>query len=157
SVIIAMHHEQDIRKMGGLRQYMPVTFVTAWIGSLALAGVPPFAGFYSKDLIIEAVHASQLPGSGLAYAAVLAGVFITAFYTFRMLFLVFHGEPRMDAETRHHLHESPAVVTVPLVLLAVPSVLAGFLMLEPLVFGGYFGRAIAVLPEHDGLRTLGEH
>jgi len=157
SVIIAMHHEQDIRKMGGLRQYMPVTFVTAWIGSLALAGVPPFAGFYSKDLIIEAVHASQLPGSGLAYAAVLAGVFITAFYTFRMLFLVFHGEPRMDAETRHHLHESPVVVTVPLVLLAVPSVLTGFLMLEPLVFGGYFGGAITVLPEHDGLRTLGEH
>ncbi|HEX7045304.1 MAG TPA: NADH-quinone oxidoreductase subunit L [Burkholderiales bacterium] len=157
SVIIAMHHEQDIRKMGGLRKYMPVTFVTAWIGSLALAGVPPFAGFYSKDLIIEAVHASQLPGSGLAYAAVLAGVFITAFYSFRMLFLVFHGEPRMDAETRHHLHESPAVVTVPLVLLAVPSVLAGFLMLEPLVFGDYFGGAVTVLPEHDGLRALGEH
>ena len=111
SVIIAMHHEQDIRKMGGLKKYMPVTFVTAWAGSLALAGIPPFAGFFSKDMIIEAVHYSTLPGSGFAYVAVLAGVFITAFYSFRMLFLVFYGKPRMDDHTKHHLRESPWVVT----------------------------------------------
>src|SRR5690606_17263794 len=122
SVIIAMHHEQDIRKMGGLRRFMPLTFLTTWVGSLALAGIPPFAGFFSKDLIIETVAASGLPGSGVAHFAVLAGVFITSFYTFRLLFLVFHGSPRMDEETRHHLRESPAVVTVPLVLLAIPSI-----------------------------------
>jgi NADH-quinone oxidoreductase subunit L len=149
SVIIAMHHEQDIRKMGGLKKYMPVTFVTAWVGSLALAGIPPFAGFFSKDTIIEAVHYSTLPGSGFAYAAVLGGVFVTAFYTFRMLFLVFYGKPRMDEHTKHHLHESPWVVTVPLVLLAIPSFLIGFLTFEPVLFGGYFAEAIKVLPAHD--------
>ncbi|MBI5612771.1 MAG: NADH-quinone oxidoreductase subunit L [Gammaproteobacteria bacterium] len=149
SVIIAMHHEQDIRKMGGLKKYMPVTFVTAWAGSLALAGIPPFAGFFSKDMIIEAVHYSQLPGSGFAYAAVLAGVFITAFYSFRMLFLVFHGKPRMDDHTKHHLRESPWVVTGPLVLLAIPSFLIGLLTIEPLLFGGYFADALKVLPAHD--------
>ncbi len=149
SVIIAMHHEQDIRKMGGLKKYMPVTFVTAWVGSLALAGIPPFAGFFSKDMIIEAVHYSSLPGSGFAYVAVLSGVFITAFYTFRLLFLVFHGKPRMDDHTRRHLRESPWVVTLPLVLLAIPSFLAGLLMIEPLLFGGYFAESLKVLPAHD--------
>jgi len=149
SAIIAMHHEQDIRKMGGLKKYMPITFVTMWVGSLALAGIPPFAGFFSKDMIIEAVHYSTLPGSGLAYAAVLGGVFVTALYTFRMLFLVFYGKPRMDEHTKHHLHESPWVVTVPLVLLAIPSFLAGFMTFEPVLFGGYFAEAIKVLPGHD--------
>ena len=149
SVIIAMHHEQDIRKMGGLKKYMPVTFVTAWAGSLALAGIPPFAGFFSKDMIIEAVHFSTLPGSGFAYVAVLAGVFITAFYSFRMLFLVFYGKPRMDDRTKRHLHESPWVVTLPLVLLAIPSFLIGLLTIEPLLFGGYFADALKVLPAHD--------
>jgi NADH-quinone oxidoreductase subunit L len=156
SVIIAMHHEQDIRKMGGLRKYMPWTFATAWIGSLALAGVPPFAGFFSKDMIIEAVHYSALPGSGLAYAAVLIGVLITSFYSFRLLFLVFHGKPRMDAETEHHLHESSPVVVVPLVLLAIPSIFAGFL-LEPVVFDGFFAESIKVLPAHDTVARVGEH
>jgi NADH-quinone oxidoreductase subunit L len=156
SVIIAMHHEQDIRRMGGLKKYMPWTFVTAWIGSLALAGIPPFAGFFSKDMIIEAAHQSTLPGSGLAYAAVLTGVFITSFYSFRLLFLVFHGKPRMDQETRAHLHESPPVVVGPLVLLAVASVLAGFLI-EPLLFGGYFGESIKVLAAHDTVGRIDQH
>jgi NADH-quinone oxidoreductase subunit L len=149
SVIIAMHHEQDIRKMGGLKKYMPWTFVTAWIGSLALAGVPPFAGFFSKDMIIEAVRHSTLPGSTVAYVAVLGGVFVTSFYTFRLLFLVFHGKPRMDKETESHLHESPFVIVFPLVLLAIPSVLAGMIALEPMVFGTFFGESIKVLPAHD--------
>ncbi|MGE5241697.1 MAG: NADH-quinone oxidoreductase subunit L, partial [Bacteroidota bacterium] len=125
SVIIALHHEQDMRKMGGLRRYMPITFVTAWVGSLALAGIPPFAGFFSKDMIIEAVRESHLPGSGFAYAAVLAGVFVTAFYSFRLLFLTFYGKPRMDQHTLKHVKESPWVVTLPLVLLAIPSLVAG--------------------------------
>jgi NADH-quinone oxidoreductase subunit L len=154
SVIIAMHHEQDIRKMGGLKQYMPMTFITAWIGSLALAGIPPFAGFFSKDLIIEAVHHSHLPGSGIAYVAVLAGVFVTAFYSFRMLFLVFHGKPRMDKETLSHLHEPGWVVTGPLWLLAIPSIFIGMLTLEPIMFGKYFGESIKVLPAHDTVAPL---
>ncbi|ROR32282.1 NADH-quinone oxidoreductase subunit L [Inmirania thermothiophila] len=156
SVIIAMHHEQDMRTMGGLRRYMPVTYLTALVGSLALIGFPGFSGFFSKDAIIAAVGASELPGSGIAYAAVLGGVFVTAFYTFRMFFLVFHGSERMDAHTREHLHESPAVVTLPLIALAVPSVVAGWMTVEPILFGGYFGEAIRVLPEHDALRELAE-
>lgn len=157
SVIVAMHHEQDLRKMGGLRKYMPITFITAWIGSLALAGIPPFAGFFSKDAIIEAVKASHLPGAGFAYVAVLAGVFVTAFYSFRMLFLAFHGEPRMDEHTRHHLHESPAVIVIPLILLAVPSLFAGMFYIEPLLFGHYFDGVIKVLPQHDVLGEMAEH
>ncbi|MBI3547316.1 MAG: NADH-quinone oxidoreductase subunit L [Gammaproteobacteria bacterium] len=157
SVIIAMHHEQDMRKMGGLRKYMPITFITAWFGSLALAGIPPFAGFFSKDLIIEAVHHSQLPGSGFAYVAVLMGVFVTAFYSFRLLFMTFYGKPRMDEHTLKHLRESPWVVTLPLVLLAIPSLVIGFLTMEPLVFGGYFGGAIKVLPIHDAVHDIGQH
>lgn len=157
SVIIALHHEQDLRKMGGLRRYMPVTFVTTWIGALALAGIPPFAGFFSKDAIIDAVSRSTLPGADYAFATVLAGVFLTAFYTFRMVFMVFYGEPRMDAHTRHHLHESPRVVTVPLVLLAIPSVLAGMALMRPLLFGRFFRGSIFVLPADNTLARMAPH
>ncbi|KFI21757.1 NADH-quinone oxidoreductase subunit L [Nitrosococcus oceani] len=153
SVIIAMHHEQDMRKMGGLKKHMPVTYWTAIIGALALIGFPGFSGFFSKDSIIEAVHASQLPGAGFAYAMVVSGVFVTAFYTFRMLFLTFHGEERMDQHTRAHLKESPAVVTVPLVLLAIPSVVAG-IFIEPILFGGFFGEAVMVSPAHNVLAAV---
>jgi len=156
SVIIAMHHDQDIRNMGGLRNYMPITWITSLIGSLALIGTPFFAGFYSKDTIIEAVHHSHLPGAGVVYVAVLAGVFITALYSFRMYFLVFHGAPRMDDHTREHLHETPWVVTFPLIMLAIPSVLAGYL-LGPVVFGDYFSGIIHVAAQHDVLREIGEH
>ena len=155
SVIIAMHHEQDIRKMGGLKKYMPITYWTSLIGSLALIGFPGFSGFFSKDGIIEAVHHSTLPGSGVAYAAVLIGVFITALYSFRMFFLVFHTEERMDHHTREHLHETPAVVTVPLILLAIPSVAIGLFTVGPVLFDGYFGEAIFVLPAHDVLGQIG--
>jgi NADH-quinone oxidoreductase subunit L len=156
SVIIAMHHEQDMRQMGGLRRYMPVTYWTCLIGALALIGFPVFSGFFSKDALIEAVHASHVWGARYAYWCVLLGVFVTAFYTFRLVFMTFHGEPRMDAHTREHLHESPWVVTVPLVLLAVPSVIAGWPTIGPLLFGGWFGDAIAVLPAHDVLGHLRE-
>jgi NADH-quinone oxidoreductase subunit L len=154
SVIIAMHHEQDMRKMGGLRKYMPITWITSLIGSLALIGTPFFSGFFSKDSIIEAVHASQIPGSGYAYAAVLIGVFVTALYSFRMYFLVFHGTPRMDHHTREHLHESPWVVTVPLILLAIPSVIAGY-AIGPVLFGDFFDGVLHVNPERDVLAQLG--
>ncbi len=157
SVIIALHHEQDLRKMGGLKRRMPITFITTWIGSLALAGIPPFAGFFSKDMIIESVHHSNLPGSGFAYFAVLTGVFVTAFYTFRMLFLTYYGKPRMDEHTLKHVEESPWVVTIPLILLAIPSLVAGFLFLDPVVFGGYFAESIKVLPAHDVVRQIAEH
>jgi NADH-quinone oxidoreductase subunit L len=156
SVIIAMHHEQDIRKMGGLRKYMPITWITALIGSLALIGFPGFAGFYSKDAIIEAVHHSDIWGSGYAYVAVLAGVFVTAFYSFRMYFLVFHTKERMDEHTREHLHETPAVVTVPLILLAIPSIAAGW-VIGPLLFGDYFGDAIYVAEVHNVLSKIEFH
>jgi NADH-quinone oxidoreductase subunit L len=156
SVIIAMHHDQDIRNMGGLRKYMPITYWTSLVGSLALIGFPGFAGFYSKDAIIVAsVHASHLPGSQFIYYAVLFGVFITALYSFRMFFLVFHGKERMDEHTREHLKESPAVVTVPLILLAIPSVIAGYL--APQIFGEYFGNALFVLPEHNTLQYVEQH
>jgi NADH-quinone oxidoreductase subunit L len=147
SVIHAMHHEQDMRNMGGLRRHLPITYWTAVVGSLALAGIPPFAGFYSKDLIIEAVQASHAPGAGYALFAVLAGVFITAFYSFRMLFMTFHGKERMDHHTREHLHESPWAITLPLVMLAVPSLLAGVIGIQPLIFGDYFGSSIVLAPE----------
>ena len=113
SVIIAMHHEQDIRKMGGLRKYLPITYWTSVIGTLALIGFPGFSGFFSKDALIEAVHASETPGHMLAYWAVLIGVFITSLYSFRLLFVVFHGKERMDHHTKEHLHETPWVVTGP--------------------------------------------
>jgi NADH-quinone oxidoreductase subunit L len=156
SVIMALHHEQDIRKMGGLKKYLPVTYWTALIGSLALIGFPGFSGFFSKDAIIEAVHASTLPGSDFAYFAVLSGVFITALYSFRLFFIVFHGEERFEKHDGHMPHESPKVVTWPLVLLAVPSVFAGFLV-GPMVFGHFFGDAIFVLDEHDVLSQLNYH
>ncbi|MEA3292190.1 MAG: NADH-quinone oxidoreductase subunit L [Pseudomonadota bacterium] len=156
SVIIAMHHEQDMRKMGGLRKIMPITFITAVIGSLALAGIPPFAGFFSKDAIIEAVHESEIFGSTLAYYAVLAGVFITAFYSFRLLFMTFYGENRSDEHTRAYLQESPKVVTWPLIALAVPSVLAGAVFFEPMLFGNYFGDSIRVAPAHDVIGAMAE-
>lgn len=157
SVIIAMHHEQDIRKMGGLKKYMPITYWTMLIGSLALIGFPGLAGFFSKDAIIEAVYESALPGSGFAYLAVVTGVFITAFYSFRMFFLVFHGKERMDHHTKEHLHESPLVVTLPLIALAIPSVFAGAYFIEPMLYSGFFGDAIYVLPEHNVLAKMSEH
>lgn len=157
SVIIGMHHEQDIRKMGGLKKYMPITYWTSLIGTLALIGFPGFSGFFSKDAIIEAVHYSEITGAGFAYICVLLGVFITAFYSFRMFFLVFHGKARMDSHTRAHLHESPSVVTVPLILLAVPSVILGAMTIGSMLFGGYFGEAIVVAPEHDVLAKVGSH
>ncbi len=156
SVIHALHHEQDMRHMGGLRKYMPITYVTTLIGSLALAGIPPFAGFFSKDALIEAVQGSTIPGAGYATFAVVAGVFITAFYSFRMLFMTFHGKPRMDHHTLEHLHESPWVITLPLILLAIPSVLAGYLYIEPMVIGQYFGHSITVLPGNGGMQAMRE-
>ena len=160
SVIIALHHEQDIRKMGGLRKYMPITYWTALIGSLALIGFPGFSGFFSKDLLIEAVRESHWHGQGavywIAYLSVLLGVFVTALYSFRMFFLVFHGETRMDKETASHAHESPWVVTVPLIMLAVPSIMIGWVTVQDVLFGDYFGESIFVLPANDVLGHLGE-
>jgi NADH-quinone oxidoreductase subunit L len=159
SVIMGVHHNQDIRWMGGLRKYMPITWITSLLGSLALIGTPLFAGFYSKDSIIEAVHFSKLPGAGFAYFAVLAGVFVTAFYSFRMYFLVFHGKERFDQnpdahhghddhghghDDHHEPHESPWVVTAPLLLLAIPSVVIGFMTLQPMLFGDFLKDAIVV-------------
>ncbi|MBI2801893.1 MAG: NADH-quinone oxidoreductase subunit L [Gammaproteobacteria bacterium] len=157
SVIMGMHHEQDMRKMGGLRRYLPITYWTSLVGTLALIGFPGFSGFFSKDAIIEAAAQSTLPGAHLAYLAVLGGVFVTALYSFRLVFMVFHGEGRMDHHTREHLHESPAVVWVPLVALAIPSVVAGALGVGPLLFGDYFGGSIVVVPEHAVLAEMGEH
>jgi NADH-quinone oxidoreductase subunit L len=176
SVIMGMHHNQDIRWMGGVRKYMPITWITSLLGSLALIGTPLFAGFYSKDSIIEAVHFSNLPGAGFAHFAVLAGVFVTAFYSFRMYFLVFHGKERYDQnpdahhghhddahhgahdshhEAAHKPHESPWVVTVPLVLLAIPSVVIGFLTIDPMLFGDFFKDAIHVnLAKHSAMAEL---
>ncbi|MFC5479328.1 NADH-quinone oxidoreductase subunit L [Massilia suwonensis] len=188
SVIIGMHHDQDMRNMGGLRKYMPITWITSLLGSLALIGTPFFAGFYSKDSIIEAVHASNIPGAGFAYFAVLAGVFVTAFYSFRMYFLVFHGESRWNhpvahshghdsdahneedehadahGDDHHHHglqpgdkpHESPLVVTLPLVLLAIPSVIIGFLAIGPMLHGDFFKGVITVGENHPAMEVLRE-
>ena len=155
SVIIAMHHEQDIRKMGNLKKYMPITYMTMLLGSLALIGFPGFSGFYSKDLIIEAVRLSSLPGSEIAYYAVFCSVFVTALYSFRLLFVVFHGTERMDIHTRDHLHESPTVVWLPLVILAIPSVIIGWLAMNR-ILGGFFEQSIVVLPQHDVLAIFKE-
>ena len=177
SVIIALHHEQDMRKMGGLAKYMRITWITAIIGSLALAGVPPFAGFFSKDAIIEATHFSTIPGHSYAYFAVTIGVFVTAFYSFRLLFLTFHGPERFakaghdeepahgasssagaELDAHHDEHgppkESPWVVTVPLILLAVPSVIVGWIYVEPMTVGSYFGSSIVVRPEHRAIAEM---
>jgi NADH-quinone oxidoreductase subunit L len=157
SVIIAMHHEQDIRQMGGIRNYMPVTWITALVGSLALIGFPGFSGFFSKDAIIFAVDHTDRFGAEYASVLLTLGVLVTAFYSFRMYFLVFHGEGRMDEHTRHHLRESPWVVTIPLILLAIPSVVIGWMTAEPLLFGDWFKNAIYVAPQHNVLDRLQEH
>lgn len=170
SVIMGMHHNQDIRWMGGVRKYMPITWITSLLGSLALIGTPLFSGFYSKDSIIEAVHESHLWGAGFANFAVLAGVFVTAFYSFRMYFLVFHGKERYDQnpdahhddhghghDDHHEPHESPWVVTVPLVLLAIPSVVIGYLTIQPMLFGDFFKDAITVnSAAHPAMAKLAE-
>ena len=169
SVIMGMHHNQDIRWMGGVRKYMPITWITSLLGSLALSGTPLFSGFYSKDSIIEAVHFSHLPAAGFAHFAVLAGVFVTAFYSFRMYFLVFHGKERFDQnpdahhgdhhghDDHHEPHESPWVVTVPLVLLAIPSVVVGFMFIQPMLFGDFFKDVIFVdAAKHPAMAKLGE-
>ena len=174
SVIIGMHHDQDIRHMGGLRKYMPITWVTSLIGSLALVGTPFFSGFYSKESIIEAVHHANVPGSGIAYWALLSGVFVTAFYSFRMYVLVFHGKPRFetahghdahghdahghDGHGAHVPHESPWVVTVPLVLLAIPSIIIGAIAADSMITGEYFKGVITVFADrHPAMAALAEH
>jgi len=176
SVIIGMHHDQDMRNMGGLWKYMPITWITSLIGSLALIGFPFFSGFFSKDSIIEAVQLAHIPGAGYAYFCVIAGVFVTAFYSFRMYFLVFHGKERFGqdhhdhhgdhadeepADDHHHglapgqkPHESPWVVTVPLILLAIPSVFIGFFTIKPMLFGEWFERAIHISEAHPGMEEL---
>ena len=154
SVIIAMHHEQSMQKMGGLKRYMPITYGTMFIAALASAGVPGFSGFFSKDAIIEAVYFANIPGVDFAYFCVLATVFVTALYTFRLIFMTFHGQPRMDAHTKEHLHESPWVVTVPLMILAIPTVAAGW-FIGPIVFGDYFNNVIYVSPRHNAIEKLG--
>ncbi len=177
AVIIGMHHDQDIRNMGGLRKYMPITWITSLLGSLALIGTPFFSGFYSKDSIIEAVHAANIAGAGFANFAVLAGVFVTAFYSFRMYFLVFHGEERFGKphdehqdhshdehsdEAHHGLgpgekpHEAPWVVTVPLMLLAIPSVVIGFVAIGPMLHGDFFKGVIFVSEKHPAMKELHE-
>jgi NADH-quinone oxidoreductase subunit L len=182
SVIIGMHHDQDIRNMGGLRKYMPITWITSLVGSLALIGTPFLSGFYSKDSIIIATAAANVPGAGFAYFAVLLGVFVTAFYSFRMYFLVFHGKERWGqgdhgqdhhgdhdeeepSDDHHHglakgekPHESPAVVTMPLVLLAIPSLVIGFVAIDAMLFGDYFKNVIFVNAEaHPAMEHLREH
>jgi NADH-quinone oxidoreductase subunit L len=173
SVIIALHHEQDMRKMGGLRKYMPITYLSVLIGALANAGFPPFAGFFSKDSIIEAVHRSTTAGAGFAYALLLAGVFVGGFYSFRLVFFAFHGKERFRESAAHDGHgheehghvaaghhgtpepkESPWVVTVPLILLAIPSVIAGWAMVGAALFGNYFGAALFVAPEHPAIAKM---
>lgn len=157
SVIVALHHEQDIRKMGGLRKKMPITYVTSLLGTLALIGFPGFAGFYSKDMIIEAVHYSDLPFAGWVYFAVVLGVFITAFYSLRLLFLVFHGESRLDSHTEEHVHETAPSITVPLILLAIPSVLIGYFTIEPILFGGWLENGIFIDSSHLAVSKLEDH
>ncbi len=171
SVIVAMHHEQDMRRMGNLRKYMPITYITMWIGSLALAGCPGFAGFFSKDAIIEAIGESHRTGHLYAYICVLAGVFVTALYSFRLLYMTFHGKERFTVDPHDHAHsreghtshpgvlqhaphESPWVITVPLILLAIPSVIVGWPTIQPMLYGGWFGSSIQVLPANDVLGEL---
>jgi NADH-quinone oxidoreductase subunit L len=175
SVIIAMHHEQDMRKMGGLRKYMPITYLTVLIGAIANAGLPPFAGFFSKDSIIEAVQLSHIPGAGFAYFALLCGVFIGGLYSFRLVFFAFHGKERFREahddhghghaahghddhghHGAHEPHESPKVVTVPLILLAIPAISAGWLI-GPMLFGDWFGSSIVIADHHEALAHMKEH
>ena len=180
SVIIGMHHDQDIRNMGGLRKYMPITWITFLLGTLALVGTPFFSGFYSKENIIEAAGHATVWGASFAYYAVLIGVFVTSLYSFRVYFLVFHGKERFDTSDHGHghdahghddhghddhghghhggkPHESPWVVTLPLVLLAIPSVLIGAWAVDPMLFGKFFDGAIKVLPmQHPAMHVLSE-
>jgi len=183
SVIIGMHHEQDMRKMGGLKKYMPITYWTCVVGTLALIGFPGTSGFFSKDALIEAVHESHIPGATYAYWCVFLGVFITAFYSFRLVFMTFHGQERFSATNHHHTadegthvatdadaghepdphadnhsppHESPWVVTVPLILLAIPSLFIGWFTIGPVLFGDYFNGAIFVSEQRDVLGHIGE-
>jgi NADH-quinone oxidoreductase subunit L len=152
SVIMALHHQQDLRHMGGLRRYMPITYVTALIGSLALCGIPPLSGFYSKDIIIEATHFALLPGAGFAYYALLIGVFVTALYTFRLLFLAFHGKPRWSHHNDGHpVAEQGYVITLPLILLAIPSAVIAWFTTEPMLFAadGFFKQSITIHSAHD--------
>jgi NADH-quinone oxidoreductase subunit L len=168
SVIIALHHQQNMQFMGGLRRRMPVTWLTAWIGTLALIGFPLFSGFYSKDAIIEAVAESHRFGSEIAYWGVVLGVLVTSFYSFRLLYLTFHGKPRYSVDPgagehppngvlQHEPAESPAVVTVPLILLAIPSIAIGYFTIGPILFGGWLNDSIFVAPANDVLGELGEH
>lgn len=156
SVIIGLHHEQDMRKMGGLIYYMPVTYLTFLIGALAVSAIPPFSGFYSKDAIIEAVHLSTTPGASYAYFCVMAGAFITPLYIFRALFLTFHGETRMDAHTRDHVRESPWVILIPLLALALPSIVSGEILIGPMLYAHskMLGDSIFVLQQHNVLLTM---
>ena len=156
SVIIAMHHEQNIRNMGGLWKRMPITYVTSLIGTLALIGFPAFSGFFSKESIIEAVHLSELPGANYVYWMVLSGVFITAFYSLRLFILVFHGKPRMSDDTYSHVHETPKVVTIPLIILAICSVFAGY-AIEPMIYGDFFAASIHVSEQHGVMAKMAEH
>ena len=171
SVIMGLHHNQDIRWMGGVRKYMPITWITSLIGTLALIGTPFFSGFYSKDSIIEAVHFSNLPAAQWAHFAVLAGVFVTSFYSFRLYFLVFHGKERFDQNPDAHHghdhhgdhhgggkpHETPWVVTVPLVLLAIPSVIIGFMTIDSMLFGSFLKDAITINSDlHPAMETFRE-
>jgi NADH-quinone oxidoreductase subunit L len=174
SVIIAMHHEQDMRKMGGLRKYMPITYATMLIGAIANAGLPPFAGFFSKDSIIEAVHLANVPGAGFAYFCALAAVFVGGLYSFRLIFFTFHGEERFrkahdahghdahhDAHDDHghhgpvEPHESPKVVTLPLILLAIPAIASGWLI-GTILYGNWFGNAITIAEVHKGMATMAQ-
>jgi NADH-quinone oxidoreductase subunit L len=171
SVIIAMHHEQDMRKMGGLRKYMPITYLTMFIAAIANAGLPPFAGFFSKDSIIEAVHLAQVPGAGFAYFCALAAVFVGGLYSFRLIFFTFHGKERFReaAHDAHHghdahhddhghhgsaePHETPKVVTVPLILLSIPAIASGWLI-GTVLYGNWFGDSITIAATHKGLATM---
>lgn len=159
SVIVAMHHEQDMRKMGGLASYLPITYLTFMIGALALSAIPPFSGFYSKDLIIEAAKYSQLPGARYAYFCLLAGAFVTPFYIFRALFMTFHTKERMSQKLKKEIHETPWVILLPLLLLAIPSVIAGQLLVNDMIFATktFFGDTLFVLPEHNVIAQIGKH
>lgn len=159
SVIIACHHNQDMRQMGNLKKYMPITYITFLLGALSLSGIPPFSGFYSKEAIIEAVHITTIPGASYAYVCVLLGAFVTPLYIFRALFLTFHTEERMDADTKHHLHESPATVWIPLVLLAIPSVVLGAFMVYPMLYQSprLLSNSVSAASEYDVLTVLAGH
>lgn len=160
SVIIAMHHDQDMRNMGNLRKYMPITYITFLIGALSLSAIPPFSGFYSKDAIIEAVREATIPGAGYAYICVCFGAFVTALYTFRAFFLTFHTKERMNDEARSHLKESPAVVWVPLAILAVPSIIAGAIFAGPMLYshtGSLLGNSVYVASQYDVMGELAHH